>query len=111
MKKKMVTKMTMRKLWRVKQGNTAIMEGYAELILRNLSDSTQYYLERLENGYCVFGYKNGSTLELYSFHQYDSEVLPEHHRGPFATLMPPDAVLTRPNKEPKARIFDSNPLR
>jgi hypothetical protein len=101
----------MRKFWKVKQGNTALVEGCAELILRNLSDSKNYYLERLANGYCVLGYKNESILELYSFHQYDSEVLPEQHREPFATLMPSNAPLVRPIKKPKERIFDSNPLR
>lgn len=100
----------MRKIWKIKQGSTALVEGYASIVEKEIKEE-KHFLLRMETGYCVFAYRNGLTLELYSFHQYDSEVLPEHLRGPFAKLMPADAVLTRPAKEPTPRVFPTTPLR
>jgi len=99
-------------VWKVKQGNTAIVEGFGRLILSKITPEKKYYLECMEdNSHFVFGYYNGNAVELYSFGKYDSNVLPSHLLSPFVGLLPSGVDLIRPEPVKKARVFNESPLR
>ena len=101
-----------RAIWRLKQGNTAIVEGAGRLIMLRLKPETQYYLEHLEGmKHIVFAHYKGDTVELYGFHQYDHALLPAHLLPAFCALLPTDIELVRPEATKKSRIFGESPLR
>jgi hypothetical protein len=101
-----------RLMWRIKQGNTAIVEGAGRLILSRLNPETQYYLEYLEGmKLLVFAHYKGDTVELYGFHQYDHAMLPAHLLPAFCALLPTNIELVRPETTKKSRIFGESPLK
>lgn len=93
--------------WRVRQGNTAIVEGIAHALKSEVIPEQEYYVRPLAsmNGW-LFAQKKNDTLLLWSFGQYDSNVLPEHLHAVFVKMIPENTELVRPEPKKRERTFD-----
>lgn len=95
-----------RKNWRVKQGPTVIVEAEADLLVRSASPTTPFYCRTLQDGKLfLFGHLEGNNLNLYSFHQYESHLLPTKLFVEFKQMVG-DIPLERPEAKKKERTFD-----
>lgn len=110
MPKTPMTNEPIRKVWKWRQGNTALIDGAAELMSRNLKPEQKYYLENF-GGYYLFAEKTDKFLNLWAFGIYDSSILPHDLLKEFVMLIPAGTELVRPEKPKKERSFDVNPLK
>ena len=99
-----------RKVWKWRQGNTAIIDGVADVMSRTISPEQKYYLHQLGNGY-IFAEKTEKFLNLWAFGLYESSVLPHDLLKEFVMLLPAGTELVRPEKPKKERDFNINPLK
>ena len=98
----------LKKVWKCRQGNTALIEGYADIALREIT--SEYHLQTLPDGW-FFAHKVKNYVHLYAFGKYESFVLPENLHARFVTMIPAGTQLTRPEKEKRPRDFKINPLK
>lgn len=98
----------LKKVWKCRQGNTALIEGYADMALREIT--SEYHLQTLPGGW-LFAHKVKNYVNFYAFGQYESFVLPENLHARFVTMIPAGTELTRPEKTKKPRDFNVNPMK
>jgi hypothetical protein len=96
----------MNKNWKFKAGHTAIIEAEGNLLANNFPK--QEFVCRWIEGTktFLFAQKKDSGVDLWSFGQYDSWVLPSNLHAVFCGMIPEGTELVRPEPTKKARTFD-----
>ena len=101
-----MTKIYTRKNWKIKQGPTVIVEAEADMMVRSVSLTTPFYFKKLQEGKLfLIGQLEGNNLNLYSFYQYESHLLPTNIFVHFKVMVG-DIPLKRPEPPKKDRTFD-----
>jgi hypothetical protein len=104
-----MTMSNLKKVWKCRQGNTALIDGYADQIIREIAD--EFHLQSIPSGGWLFAHKVKDYVNLYAFGQYESFVLPESLHARFVMMVPAGTELVRPEKEKKPRDFNINPMK
>lgn len=89
----------MRVIWKLKSGNTAVMEGMAQMMAldKNPPPVRLRYFEGLK--WFLMAVAKTHHIEVYSFSQYDWTDLPEKALELFVMHKPSDVDLNRPQKK------------
>lgn len=95
-----------RKVWKIKQGNTAIIEAAADALVNSFKKE-KFKVQFIESqkGF-IFAQKSKNRVDLYSFGQYESKLLPTNLLAEFLSMIPEETVLDRPAHKPKPRDYD-----
>jgi hypothetical protein len=84
--------------WQHKTGSTPIVEGAAQLILKEDSKKKIIIKSLLDNKLFIVAVKHGNYYDLYSFTQYETNVLPTEVFIKFKEMFP-NLQLTRTEKK------------
>lgn len=95
----------MLKRWMFKSGSTAIVDGAANLLALDSSKSKIVIRSLNDDKLFVMGVKHENHIDLYSFSQYETSVLPTELFLVFKDKFP-DVVLERPPSKKTERVFD-----
>ena len=96
----------MNKIWKYKTGNTAIIEAEGNLLAANFPKK-EFVCRWIEGTKTfLFAQKKDCGIDLWSFGQYDSWVLPSNLHKVFCEMVPAGTELVRPEPTKKARVYD-----